>query len=50
MPFLHRAGLGEGVDPFDFAVEGVTSISCDTVSPLRMTWLTRSTSECTSEI
>lgn len=32
MPFLERAGLGDGVEPFDFRVPGVTSISCDTVS------------------
>ncbi|EIW83452.1 PLP-dependent transferase [Coniophora puteana RWD-64-598 SS2] len=38
MPFLERAGLSEGEDggkkyklePFDFRVKGVTSISCDT--------------------
>lgn len=32
MPFLKKAGLGDGVEAFDFEVEGVTSISCDTVS------------------
>jgi sphinganine-1-phosphate aldolase len=32
MPFLKRAGFGDGVDPFDFSVDGVTSISCDIVS------------------
>lgn len=31
MPFLGRAGLGDGVERFDFSVEGVTSISCDIV-------------------
>lgn len=30
MPFLEKAGFGEGIDPFDFRVPGVTSISCDT--------------------
>jgi sphinganine-1-phosphate aldolase len=36
MPYLERAGLAEGEDgkyklePFDFRVRGVTSISCDT--------------------
>ncbi|KAK8861729.1 hypothetical protein IAR55_002552 [Kwoniella newhampshirensis] len=30
MPFLDKAGFGEGVQPFDFRVDGVTSISCDT--------------------
>lgn len=28
MPFLEEAGFP--VDPFDFRVEGVTAISCDT--------------------
>jgi glutamate/tyrosine decarboxylase-like PLP-dependent enzyme len=28
MPFLEKAGFA--VEPFDFRVEGVTSISCDT--------------------
>lgn len=28
MPFLEKAGFP--VEPFDFRVEGVTSISCDT--------------------
>jgi hypothetical protein len=32
MPFLERAGFGDGVELFDFRVPGVTSISCDTVS------------------
>jgi sphinganine-1-phosphate aldolase len=32
MPFLSRAGLGDGVEKFDFSVPGVTSISCDVVS------------------
>ena len=32
MPFLARAGLSDGVEKSDFAVEGVTSISCDIVS------------------
>lgn len=32
MPFLEKAGLGDGVDAFDFSVPGVTSISCDIVS------------------
>lgn len=31
MPFLDRAGLGVGVEKFDFSVEGVTAISCDIV-------------------
>ncbi|KAK4688526.1 sphinganine-1-phosphate aldolase, partial [Tremellales sp. Uapishka_1] len=30
MPFLARAGFGDGVELFDFRVPGVTSISCDT--------------------
>ncbi|AAW44943.1 sphinganine-1-phosphate aldolase, putative [Cryptococcus deneoformans JEC21] len=30
MPFLEKAGFSEGIDPFDFRVPGVTSISCDT--------------------
>ncbi|KAL0242105.1 hypothetical protein I308_105733 [Cryptococcus tetragattii IND107] len=30
MPFLEKAGFGEGIDPFDFRVPGVTSVSCDT--------------------
>ncbi|WVQ78645.1 hypothetical protein IAT38_000732 [Cryptococcus sp. DSM 104549] len=30
MPFLDKAGFGEGIDLFDFRVPGVTSISCDT--------------------
>ncbi|KIR51764.1 sphinganine-1-phosphate aldolase [Cryptococcus gattii Ru294] len=30
MPFLEKAGFGEGIDPFDFRAPGVTSISCDT--------------------
>ncbi len=36
MPYLEKAGLAEGVNgkykmiPFDFRVNGVTSISCDT--------------------
>nr|XP_031859585.1 uncharacterized protein CI109_005047 [Kwoniella shandongensis]KAA5526657.1 hypothetical protein CI109_005047 [Kwoniella shandongensis] len=30
MPFLEKAGFGDGVPLFDFRVEGVTSISCDT--------------------
>lgn len=30
MPFLEKAGFGEGIDPFDFRVSGVTSVSCDT--------------------
>ena len=34
MPFLNRAGLGDGVDKFDFSVPGVTSISCDIASTL----------------
>ncbi|CAD6579590.1 MAG: hypothetical protein TREMPRED_002526 [Tremellales sp. Tagirdzhanova-0007] len=29
MPFLERAGLGDGMEKFDFGVDGVTSISCD---------------------
>jgi hypothetical protein len=32
MPFLHRAGLDEGMELFDFRVDGVTAISCDPVS------------------
>jgi len=32
MPFLNRAGFQGDVEPFDFAVEGVTAISCDIVS------------------
>lgn len=31
MPFLNRAGFVGEVEPFDFAVEGVTAISCDIV-------------------
>ena len=31
MPFLERAGLGDGMEKFDFGVDGVTSISCDIV-------------------
>lgn len=31
MPFLNRAGFVREVEPFDFAVEGVTAISCDIV-------------------
>lgn len=31
MPFLNRAGFVGDVEPFDFAVEGVTAISCDIV-------------------
>ena len=31
MPFLDRAGFVGDVEPFDFAVEGVTAISCDIV-------------------
>lgn len=31
MPFLAPAGLGDGVERFDFGVEGVTAISCDVV-------------------
>jgi len=34
MPFLDRAGLGDGIEKFDFSVPGVTSISCDIVSVL----------------
>lgn len=34
MPFLNRAGFVGDVEPFDFAVEGVTAISCDVVSLL----------------
>lgn len=36
MPFLEKAGLSSGekgkykLEPFDFRVKGVTSISCDT--------------------
>ncbi|KAI3634617.1 hypothetical protein MIR68_006998 [Amoeboaphelidium protococcarum] len=30
VPFLAKAGFGEGIRPFDFRVPGVTSISCDT--------------------
>lgn len=37
MPFLNRAGFAGEVEPFDFAVEGVTAISCDIVSsPIHM--------------
>lgn len=32
MPFLDRAGFAGEIEPFDFAVEGVTAISCDIVS------------------
>ncbi|KAL7420128.1 Dihydrosphingosine phosphate lyase [Cryptotrichosporon argae] len=30
LAFVERAGLGAGLEPFDFRVEGVTAISCDT--------------------
>jgi sphinganine-1-phosphate aldolase len=39
MPFLNRAGFQGDVEPFDFAVEGVTAISCDIVSPASLKWL-----------
>lgn len=39
MPFLSRAGFQGDVEPFDFAVEGVTAISCDIVSPAFLKWL-----------
>ncbi|WVN87133.1 uncharacterized protein L203_102309 [Cryptococcus depauperatus CBS 7841] len=29
IPFLHKAGFGEGVPVFDFRLPGVTAISCD---------------------
>jgi len=29
MPFLHKAGLDEGMELFDFRLDGVTAISCD---------------------
>jgi hypothetical protein len=31
MPFLNKAGFAGDVERFDFAVDGVTSISCDIV-------------------
>lgn len=32
MPFLNKAGFEGDIEPFDFAVDGVTAISCDIVS------------------
>ncbi|WRT63911.1 uncharacterized protein IL334_000837 [Kwoniella shivajii] len=30
MPFMEKAGFGIDIEPFDFRLKGVTSISCDT--------------------
>nr|XP_019014579.1 sphinganine-1-phosphate aldolase [Kwoniella pini CBS 10737]OCF53360.1 sphinganine-1-phosphate aldolase [Kwoniella pini CBS 10737] len=30
LPFMEKAGFGLDIEPFDFRVKGVTSISCDT--------------------
>ncbi|WWC86025.1 uncharacterized protein L201_000896 [Kwoniella dendrophila CBS 6074] len=30
LPFMEKAGFGGDIEPFDFRVKGVTSISCDT--------------------
>ncbi|WWC58330.1 uncharacterized protein I303_100870 [Kwoniella dejecticola CBS 10117] len=30
LPFMEKAGFGSDIEPFDFRVKGVTSISCDT--------------------